>query len=172
MENIKNIIIAILSFSLLYPLYFSYFKYNDFYTSLLLLFMAFSSSIHHLFESHQNKMNGFNCNKKLSILLQKIDVFFVAILFLRLLYLILGLLDNIRQIPDPKYIILHNPIHISLFISLIFLYISKYKFKDENVTHYCYIIFHILWRITISYYLEIYLKFVKTDYFEEYIMNK
>lgn len=117
-------------------------------------------------------MKGFGCNKKLSIILQKIDVFFVIILFIRLLYLILHLLDNIRQIPDNRDIVLHNPFHISLFIALIFLYFSKYKFQNQKYSQYIYIIFHILWHITISYYLEIYLKFVKTDYFDEYIILK
>lgn len=137
-DRMENLLVASTNLPILLPLYLSY-ENGDYITGSSLLFLGIFSFISHLFENHKHCMPGFGLSKKISYILNRLDVLGCIILGPRLLYfaylnsvilswnkiiilLILGFLNFASEYDKTtlefknRYILLHSLWHIGIFI--------------------------------------------------------
>lgn len=137
-DKMENLFVASTNLPILLPLYLSY-ENNDYVTGLSLLFLGIFSFTSHLFENHKHCMPGFGLSKKVSYILNRLDVLGCIILGPRLLYfaylnplilswnmmlvlLILGGLNFASEYDKSslelknRYILLHSLWHVGIFI--------------------------------------------------------
>src|SRR3989304_7064998 len=110
-----NLFVALSNFTCVYPIYTS-FKSHDYITTMIISFVSLFSFLSHLFENHKHGMKGIIKSKKISYILNRLDVLgciFVIIRFGYLYYIKYGL--NFLNI-----------IYIKLFLSFVFNIISEY----------------------------------------------
>jgi hypothetical protein len=150
-ENLKNVFVASSSLFLVIPLSTAL-VYETKTTFWIISILMISSFIHHLFESHQHGMRGFDCDIKISKLWVNIDILFVVVLFIDLF--IETLIVWGRKGLDFKYF-------PSLFfiIPSIICWVLQYNKNKELQTRY--IFSHYLWHFFISITLSQYIGFLE-----------
>lgn len=128
-----NFLLSISNFPIIFPLITTY-SNNDNITFISIFFVGLMSFLSHLVENHKHDMKGIGFSKKISYILNRLDVLgclIVSIRFLQLYYY------NYARF-------LNSQFYIMLSISLSFNLISA-----KSKTKFIYIISHILWHISI-----------------------
>jgi len=140
--NSLNILVASTNIVALYPINTSL-SNKDYLTASIITFTAVASFISHLFESHKHGMTGFGCSPYYSYLLNRLDVFGVIVLGVRVAYhtyfyerieailhlniiaitmatLLVGFLSEIDKNTDTKllFVVLHSIWHCMAFWTL------------------------------------------------------
>jgi len=144
----ENLLVASTNLPILLPLYLTYLN-NDYLTGLSLLFLGIFSFTSHLFENHKHCMPGFGLSKRISYILNRLDVLGCIIVGPRLLYfayinflilswnkiLILLILlcfnlvseyDKTTVALKSRYILLHSIWHIGIFMWIYFFLLDWY----------------------------------------------
>jgi hypothetical protein len=122
---------------------------NDKWTFIAIGFAAGASFTSHLFQSHKHGMVGFNCNPKISYILDCIDIFCAILLIVRIFYIlqwsiliqfimpisICGLFNLVSEYDKSEkskrfFLLTHSIWHISIFTMIHFLLLDVYK--NEN----------------------------------------